>query len=543
MVTTAEGRADTIFTGGPVEPVEGPAAEAVAVSDGRITAVGPVHEVMEQKGRHTDVIDLAGHALVPGLVEPHTHPDLCAQLYSWTDVSGFSHSDVSGVEASLAQAVRAADPGQWIYAFGLDFMLTTGLGAWNRDRLDAIAPGNPLVVLIQSMHTAFANTAALSAAGLDDSTPDPGGGGVYVRDAAGRLTGRVEEMNAIAPLMLGSFPDPGAFDTMLSEQYRRYAEVGITTVGMAGTFLGGGDFEPYRRLADGGDAALRLVAYMRHEDALNRTRPERPESDLFRIAGVKLWYDGSPYTGTMLLDEPYLDSELCCCTLGIEAGAVGRANFDPADLEELLTDLDHAGWQVLTHAQGDRACRETLDLYQRVLGRRPGGEPHRWRVEHCALITDEELHRAVAMGVSPSFHIDHVRWYGPELRDSIIGPDRAARLMPVRSAIDHGHRVSLHADSPMYPPGPLRLAGTASSRRTRRGEELGPTQAISVREAMRAVTIDAAWQLGVDDEIGSIEVGKAADFTVLERNPLQCDAAELESIGVVGTWVGGNPVG
>lgn len=542
-MASSTGPAATILTGGPIETIEGGAAEAVAVAGGRITAVGDLDEVMDHRGSRTEVVDLAGHTLVPGLIEPHTHPDLSAQLYSWVDVSGFTHRAATGVFDALSSAVREAEPGEWIYAFGLDFMLTDGLGVWNRERLDAIAPDNPLVVLIQSMHTAFANSAALGGSGVEESTPDPGGGGVYVRDARGRLTGRVEEMPAIVTLMARALPDEAEFGLLLAEQYRRYAEVGITTVGMAGTFLGGGDFVQYRDMAASGSVPLRMVAYMRHEEALRSGwRPDQPESDLFGVAGVKLWYDGSPYTGTMLLDEPYLDSELCCCTLGIETGSSGRANYDPSHLEELLGELDLAGWQVLTHAQGDRACRATIDLYERVLGHRAGGERHRWRVEHCALITDDDLRRAAKLGVSPSFHVDHVRWYGPELRESILGPDRAGRLMPLRCALDHGHRVSLHADSPMYPPGPLRLAGTAASRRTRHGDQLGASQAISVRDAMRSVTIDAAWQLGMDDQLGSIRVGKLADFTVLERNPLEVGPTELESIEVVGTWLNGAPV-
>ena len=534
--------ADLILTGGPVEPIIGDRAQAVAVGGGNVLAVGSTEDVMGHRVASTEVVDLGGNTLVPGLIEPHTHPDLCGQLYSWVDVSGFTHGDVSGVKSALAAAVSRAAAGEWVYAFGLDFMLTSNLGNWDRDRLDALAPHNPVVIMIQSMHTVFANSAALEGAGLDDATPDPGGGGVYVRDGAGRLTGRVEELPAILPLMVHGAPGPGELEALLVEQYRRYAEVGITTVGMAGTFLGGGDFAQYRSLAASGEVPLRLVAYMRHEEALDtHWSPDDPDGDLFRVAGVKLWYDGSPYTGTMLLDDPYLESDLCCCTLGIAAGSTGRPNFDPADLEELLGELNSAGWQVMTHAQGDRACRETLDLYSRVLAGRPAGEQHRWRLEHCALITDDDLRRAAGLGVSPSFHVDHVRWYGPELRDSIIGAERAERLMPIRSAIDHGHRPSLHADSPMYPPGPLRLAGTAAARLTRTGESLGADQAISVREAIRAVTIDAAWQLGIDEDVGSIEVGKRADFTVLERNPLETPAAELESVAVVGTWLAGSP--
>jgi predicted amidohydrolase YtcJ len=535
--------ADTVIVGDIVTVADAqPSAEAVAMAEGHIVAVGSVGEVMTHRTTATEVVDLGGDTLVPGLVEPHTHPDLCAQMYSWIDVSGFTHPRVEDVEAALRRAVHTAEPGQWLFAFGLDFMLTSELGTWGRDRLDAMAPANPLVVMIQSMHTLFVNSAALAAAGVDESTPDPAGGGRYVRDASGRLTGKIEEQSAMGPFVVHGLPDPEEVTDLLLAQERRYAEVGITTIGVAGTFLGARQLEVLAEVARRDGAAHRVVTYLRHDDVAGTswTPGAGDEAGRFRVAGVKLWYDGSPYTGTMLLDEPYLETDLCCCTLGIGQGTNGRANFDPDELTEVLSELAAGGWQVLTHAQGDRACREIVDLYEDVLGvARP--EDHRWRLEHCALIADDELRRTAALGVSPSFHVDHVRYYGPELRDEIIGPERAVGLMPVRSAIDHGHRVSLHADSPMYPPGPLRLAGTAASRRTRQGDTIADHQAISTAEALRAVTIDAAWQLRMDDEIGSIEVGKRADFTVVDQNPLRAAPADLEHIEVTRTWLDGRP--
>ena len=226
------------------------------------------------------------------------------------------------------------------------------------------------------------------------------------------------------------------------------------------------------------------------------------------------------------------------CTLGIAPGTVGRANFDPSDLHEIMTRLHADGWQVLTHAQGDRGTREILALYRRALEthQRPD---HRWRLEHCALIGKAELEQAAALGVTPSFHVNHVYYYGAELRDSIIGPERAARLMPVGTALAAGHRVSLHADSPMYPPEPFRLMRTAVTRRTRGGELIAPAEGISVESALRAVTLDAAWQLFAEDRVGSIEPGKQADFTVVDRSPLEVDPDDLDRIEVTETWLGG----
>ena len=532
---------DVVFVNGIVETVTDGTTEAVAVTGGRITALGTTEDVAPLRTRRTEVVDLRGRALLPGLIEPHTHPDMAAVLYSWVDVSGFTHPTVDGVERALRDAIGAAAPGAWVFAFGLDPMLTADIGVWGRDRLDALAPGNPVAVMIQSMHTLFVNSAALSAAGVHEGTPDPPGGGHYAKDASGRLTGKVEEQSAMLPFLGPGLATGGGLPALMAAEYRRYAAVGITTIGQAGAALGSEAL--CRALADDPATPLRVVSYLPHDRALEMGRRPDPESSRFRIAGAKLWYDGSPYTGTMLLDAPYLESNLCCCTLGIPAGSTGRANFDAHEVRSFLAALYADGWQVLTHAQGDRACREIVDLYAEVVDHRVD---HRWRVEHCALVSPADLQRAAALGASPSFHVDHIRWYGPELASDILGPERAEALMPIRAALDAGARASLHADSPMYPPGPLRLAATAVNRRTRLGTTLGAHQACTPLEAVRAITIDAAWHLGLDAEIGSIEIGKRADLTLVDRSPLRCDPLDLEHLTVEGTWLDGvatTPIG
>jgi predicted amidohydrolase YtcJ len=286
---------------------------------------------------------------------------------------------------------------------------------------------------------------------------------------------------------------------------------------------------------------------MRHHQVDETSWRPGDGNDRFRIQGVKLWYDGSPYSGTMLLDEPYLESRLCCCTLGIPAGTTGHANFAPEELVAMAKRLGGEGWQILTHAQGDRGTREILDLYEQALdtGESEGdGAPrdHRWRLEHCALIGRDDLARAARLGVTPSFHVNHVFYYGKELKDSIIGEKRAEGLMPIGSALACGHRVSLHADSPMYPPEPFRLMRTAVTRRARGGERIAPDEAISAEQALRAITIDAAWHLFAEDRVGSLEVGKFADLTVVDQNPLTIDPDDLDRISVRETWLSGVPV-
>lgn len=538
-----EEKADTILLGGPIVTVDDarPRAEAVALRGDRISAVGGRDDVLARRGASTEIVDLGGATLLPGLIEPHTHPDLCAQCYAWTDVSGFRHPDVAGVEAALRDAVAQAKAGEWVFAFGLDPMLTRDVGKWGVERLDALAPHNPVAVMIQSMHTLFVNSAALREAGIDENTPDPPGGGRLQRDASGKLTGKLEEASAMLPFLRFIDQSPEAFTGRIWDQYGRYAAAGLTTIGMPGIFVPFPMLEVFEKLAERDTVPLRIVGYLRHEHLDGAKWRPGDGNDFFRIQGVKLWYDGSPYSGTMLLDDPYLESRLCCCTLGIPSGTTGHANFDPGELRDLVARLQREGWQVLTHAQGDRGTREIIDLYEHALTGHENDD-HRWRLEHCALISPDDLERAARLGVAPSFHVNHVYYYGPELRDAIIGPERAERLMPVGSAVAQGHRVSLHADSPMYPPEPFRLMRTAVTRRTRLGETIAPGQAISAEQALRAITIDAAWQLFAEDRVGSIEVGKLADFTLVDRNPLDVAPDDLDQLKINATWLGGRRV-
>ena len=543
MNPAPERSVQTILLAGSVVTLhpEQPAAEAVAVGDGAILAVGSRAAMLELRSSETEVVDLGQQCLLPGLVEPHTHPDLCAQCYAWVDVSGFTHGGSAGVVEALCEAIAKAEPGEWIYAFGLDPMLTEGLGSWGRDRLDALAPENPVAVMIQSMHTVFVNSAAFTAAGIDEQSPDPPGGGRYGRDERGRLNGKLEEATAALPFLRFDAPSREELRARMWRQYQRYAEAGITTIGIPGLFTPLSMLDLFEDFSRRDDVPLRVVAYLRHQQV--DQVPQRPGDgdDFFRVQGVKLWYDGSPYSGTMLLDEPYLESKLCCCTLGIAPGTVGRANFAPEELRELTARLRADGWQVLTHAQGDRGTREILDLYEHALTGHERSD-HRWRLEHCALISPADLERAARLGVTPSFHVNHVHYYGDQLRDSIIGPDRAERLMPVGSAVRAGHRVSLHADSPMYPPEPFKLMRTAVTRLSRSGEPIASGEAISCETALRAVTLDAAWQLFAEDRVGSIEVGKRADFCVVDRNPLEVPPQELDRLAVAETWIGGRRI-
>ncbi len=546
-VAFADEAPDTIFFGGDVVTVNEaqPEAEALAICDGRIIAVGDRAEILALQGTDTTLIDLKGATVMPGFVEPHTHPAASAGLYAWVDVSGFTHSSAEDVMQQLRDAAANAKPGEWILAFGWDPILVPGLESLTADILDEISTTNPIFVMMQSMHTHYVNHKAFELAGITDDTPQPGRGGEYVKDEQGHLTGMLREAPAVMRFMMAMPPRSAEVGRqMIERQLERYSDAGITTIGIAGLING---FVPragavLKEIAESDDARVRVRSYIAgNRSSAKKTLDAVESSDRFGVMGIKYWYDGSPYTGTMLLDAPYTDSVLMQEKLGLAAGLHGHSMFTAEQLTPLLQATHDAGTQIAIHTQGDRSTREVIDLLATTLKDSPR-DNHRHRLEHLALVRDEDLHRAAELGITPSFHMNHIYYYGQALRDSIVGPERAGRLMPAASAAKYGHRFSFHTDSPMYPANPLLTMRTAVTRLTREGDVLGSEQAISVDNAIRGITINAAWQMFMDDQIGSLEVGKLADLVILSENPRKTNSKELHEIDVLATYLEGRKI-
>lgn len=537
-ITTAE----VLFFGGDIITMDDakPVAGALAVSGGRILAVGQRNELTPLIGDRTKLIDLAGQTLMPGLIEPHTHPIISALLYDWTDVSGFNHPGGRETMAALRRAVERAAPGEWVKVFGYDPVLNRDLEALSADQLDEISPDNPILVMIQSMHTSFVNHLALERAGITDQTTQPEFG-EYVKDKAGRLTGVVIEQGAVLPILaaiINESPSSGA--DLIDTQMKRYSRAGYTTIGVMGDFPCFPDAVHLLRQAVERNGAPVRAAFMHKASDLENGMPfyQGPNSDRFRAVGVKFWYDGSPYTGNMYLDQPFLNSNLMQKGLGIPKGECGYSMMPRETLHRLVQKYHDQGMQIAIHGQGDRAIRDIIDVYDAVLRKSPRKD-HRHRIEHGALFPPGQLQRAADLGLTVSWHINHIYYYGEALRDDIIGLERASIMMPAETARQCGHAISLHNDSPMYPAEPFKLIRTAATRTTRKGAVIGQEQAVSVIDALKAVTINAAWQLFMEDLIGSLTPGKQADLTVLSDNPLKVDPEQLDRIRVIETWSDG----
>lgn len=531
--------ADTIFMGGDIITVDdsNPTAEALAVKDGKITGVGRRDEVLQKKGPETQMINLAGKTLMPGLIEPHSHPVISALLYDWVDVSGINNATGEEVMERLRKAAADAKPGEWIAAFGYDPVQIRDLKGLNADLLDGISTENPIFVMIQSMHTVYVNHKAFEVAGITNDSPQPEGG-TYVKDKDGKLTGRILELGAVETLLahlIQEYHEKGS--ELFEKQIRRYARVGYTTVGALGIFPVFVNWTSImKELIEPDDCPIRMTVMNKTTDLEQGISIDFGiQSDRLSAAGAKFWYDGSFPSGTVFLEEPYLNSELMQERLGVPRDTCGFSMMPKETFKELVQKYHDQGHQIAIHAHGDRGIRDVIDVYEDVLRVSPLDD-HRHRIEHCGLFPVDEMERAVRLGLTPSWHINYIYYFGEAMRDEIIGTERANVLMPIAAANNAGLRSSLHNDSPMFPADPFKLMRTAVTRRTRKGETVGEDQAITIDEAIKAVTINAAYQLFLEDKVGSLEKGKLADMVVLSENPKKIDPLQLDEIQVMETY-------
>ncbi len=533
---------DVVFVGGDIVTMaEPPAAGAMWIRNGRVEMLGSAEEVAAAAGSSAKVFDLDGATVMPGFIEAHTHPLASALLGSAIDVSGFTHDSREEIMETLRNALDGFLPQPWIIAFGWDPIMIRGLEPPTLAELDRLSPDKPFVILTQAMHEAFANSAALREAGIARDTPDPPGG-AFDRNEEGDLTGAVLEVNAINYLLRALPTLPSALTALILRwQLAEYARGGFTTIGVLG--LVGRAEDPIgllESLTEDPRVPVRAVVYGLPAQLDASSGPETHHDGRFVLRGVKFWMDGSPYTGGAAFGEPYENTELTRESMHLPAGHMGPLNYELGTFTDELGRFHRAGYHVAVHTQGERAVERVLDAAESVLQSDPWPD-HRHRLEHNALITREQIQRAKLLGFELSFFPDHIYYYGDRLPE-IVG-ERVERYMPVGTAFRVGHHATLHSDNPMTPINPLRVMRTAIRRIPRKGgAAIGPGERLELDQALRAMTTNAARQLGVEKHRGSLEPGKAADLVILSQNPRETPPEALADIGVLGTWIDGQPV-
>lgn len=441
----------------------------------------------------------------------------------------FSTRTLAEALSKIGAAASASKPGEWVVAQGIDPSLMPGEPITMK-ALNAVAADNPVFVLESNGHVAYSNSKGFAAAGVTDATPDPEQGR-YDREG-GKLTGRMQESPAMKPFMAAMpVPDEDRYVALIQQLFSDAARAGCTGLHDAGIGTGGvTDLKVLNRVM-AKNPPIRYSGFLTSDlmdDWVELGLKPGHGDDRFRLTGIKFWSDGSNQAQTGYQRENYLGSD-----------KRGSLNYTQEQLTKGVQRAHDLGWQVGIHANGDAAIDTTLKVYKTVLANTPRAD-HRHRIEHCSVLHGDQITQLAELQVSPSFLIGHVYYWGKAFRDNILGPQRADLYDPCRSALAGGLRISLHSDFNVTTIEPLRYIDNAVNRRMRDGGEvLNPEECISVEQALRAVTIDAAWQCRVDDIVGSLEYGKYADMVILDRDPLTIDPARVLELKVMETWLQG----
>ncbi len=520
----------------PVDPAFSQ-AEAIAIRDNRILAVGSEHHVRALAGPDAQLIDRTGATILPGFIEPHAHLLPTALMGRSHDVGPFRFERVDEAIDHLAALARDVEPGHWLTGRQFDPSLQIGPDRLTADLLDRVSTEIPVVVTNASLHFAYANSAALAAAGIDRHTPDIAHS-PYGRRPDGSPDGVLVGQGAMLSVMAHD-PSLAGLDLVAEARAvaQRAASVGITTICDQGTgFLRGpGDVDLYRAMAEGDQLATRLRYSVHDSRAAGFDDAGIGPGDgdeLIRSTGWKIVSDGSNQGRTGHLRQPYLGSE-----------DNGLPYVERDDLIDIARRRAEAGWQLVIHANGDRAIDDALAALAEAVaaGGAAGHHDRRHRIEHCSLLHDEHLATIAELQLSPSFLIGHVHYWGQAFRDTILGPERAELLDRTASCTRAGIRWTLHSDESVTSMGPLRCIHNAVTRELWRepGVVLAPDERVPVETAIRSMTADAAWQCHSDHEIGTLEPGKLADLVVLAEDPRHVDPGRLADIEVLETWMDG----
>ncbi|MEX2227677.1 MAG: amidohydrolase [Dehalococcoidia bacterium] len=514
-----------------------PRAEAVAVRDGRIAAVGAWSEVEGLCGAGTRVVDVGDGCVMPGFIEAHGHPTTEAiMLGRVVDIRPVTISDAASVIETIQRTIgeRGADGA---YFNGWDALLQEGLPRPTRAWLDELAPETPLVILHNSGHSAYFNTKAAQVAGVSRDTPDPEGAS-FERDVDGELTGVAYETAAVVRVMTPGVRLRGGLSGALAAECAQLNRAGV--IACSDMAFNPASRHGLQRARDHGAITARLRLYEASTPQMASDSTPGAGDDLVRQIGIKLWADGSPWIGNIATSFPYLDTPQTRM-LGLAPGHHGAMNYQRDEIARISEAYFGAGWQIACHAQGDVAIEAVLDAWEEMLERSPRRD-HRMRLEHCGAMTPAQFERAARLGVACSIFIDHLWYWGDVLVDGLFGEKHGAHWARAGSAFRAGVRTSFHNDGGVTRIEPLRNMQVAVTRRSRSGRSLAPEECVSVEEAIRAQTIDAAYQLFMDDIVGSVEVGKYADLVVLSRDITSVPVEQIADVEVVATLLAGQVV-
>jgi len=526
--------ADTILVNGNIVTMDAArsTARALAIKDGNILFVGDDQAVRNMAGETTQVVDLGGRTVTPGLIDAHCHLSACGLLGTpYVDVSWPAVFTIEDMQAKLAEKIASTPPGEWVVGSG---WLTFGGRFPNKHDLDPISPNHPLFVLNQGGHMAVVNSLALEMAGVNASTRDPGNGR-FLREANGEPDGTVMNhpaMDYFRRLWPPDFLNLKVYETSILNPQAKFASLGVTS--FQDVYARDMDrMQAYFNIARRGEMSLRgqimnVLEYIQELDGrIDAIEAMRYEDDYMHFAGGKFQVDGAleaSYT-----NEPHN---------GI---AWNVSIWKPKDLNEAVRAFHDAGYQVALHTGGDAAVDMALDAIENAMNANPRPDP-RHRLEHSVLNTDEALQRTKDLGVVISTQPTLIRVFADGM-ERIWGEERMQRIVPTRTWLDMGVPLCLSSDAPSMPWwDPQTTLHASIVRLSPSRKPVSPEQALTIEEAMYAHTMAGAYADFVENKKGSLEPGKFADLAVWHDNPYTVATDDILKLTIDLTMVGGKVV-
>ena len=503
-----------------------PKAEAIAIINDKIVAIGNNDSILRLASGFTKKINIEGKTITPGFIDSHSHPAS----------SGRSHlrnvdcdlRSIEEIKSAIYERTKITPTGEWVSGFKYDDTKTKEKRFINNKDLDKVSPNHPVYISHRGGHTGYVNSLALSLAKIDKNTSNPDGGHIEKDPISGELTGRLLERAtyAVENLIPNEFTraDYQEGAKVISEMM---SKTGITSVTDAGT--GSRSLQSYKDAHDNGELRTRIYCMIRGYafDEINQSGKKTGYGDKWvKVGALKLACDGSISERTARLSEPY----------------IGRPNDygiivnTEEQLYKQAIKAHKEDWQIGIHANGDIGIDIALNVYERLQKENYKKDP-RFRLEHCTVINDKLIKRIKALNAIPTPFSTYVYWHGEKMKE--YGKDRLENMFDVKSFLDAGINVTQTSD---YPPGPFEPMMAIQSSVTRtdyNGEIWGPSQKISVEEAIKVGTINGAYASFEENIKGSLEVGKLADLVILDKNPTIVDPMTIIDIPIQRTMVGG----
>lgn len=519
-----------------------PIVDAVLVENGKIIKTGSKEEILKLKNEDTELVDLDGKTMLPGFIDSHSHIIAVAQTLMIVNLS-----DANSKEefiAILKDYVKnnPSKNGEWIIGFGYDNTRYENEEHPTKFDLDLVTKDIPIFISHASGHIATTNSKALEAFGYVGTNYEvPEGGVVRTVGKSNEPNGILEENACLSPEKRKVIPTPSV-DTLLScikKAQQIYSSYGLTTAQDAS--IDENLNQLLNLAAQKNELIIDIVGQTVQHTTLkllkNEGTPKRKYYNHYKLLGGKTWLDGSPQGKTAWLTKPYYE-----VPEGESKDYCGYATQEDKDVIEYFKSLIENNIQVNVHCNGDAASDQFIRCYKKALEMTDNKTDLRPVMVHAQTVREDQLDDMKELGIIPTFFLDHIWFWGDYHYESVFGPERANRLSPAKSALRRNINFTLHQDSPVKMPNQILAMHNAVNRQTQSGRILGADQRLSTMEAIKALTINAAYQYFEEDEKGSIEEGKVADFVILDRNPLDVNLSEIKEIKVLETIKEGNTI-